>query len=171
LIQRSALWAKWEDERRGVWRLGGGETRAGRHWPRGRRRLRVLAQNLAGEMLLFEVHLGVSPSGCRPLHSTRLPKPTPALTSRRCTQRITSITPLAGSWPIRALASPSSPSLGNGRGEQSVASPRRLDVPCCRGSGVSPLGPLRNRRRTPDTFPAVAVADRHPWAISEQWLL
>lgn len=48
----------------------------------------------------------------------------------------------------------------------------RTPGPCRRDPGVRvPWDHFRNRRRTPDPFLAVAVAGRHPWAISEQWLL
>jgi site-specific DNA recombinase len=53
-----------------------------RPWRDGRRWLRVLAKNLAGEMPFEDVDLGVSPSGSGPWYSARLPRPTLCLSSR-----------------------------------------------------------------------------------------
>ncbi len=78
---------------------------------------------------------------------------------------------LPGCGRARVLGLAPSHSPGGDRGADDAPSLCGFQPRDRRGPGVSPLGPLRDRRRTPDTFPAVALPEPLPCATSDGWLV
>jgi len=158
-----------EEERgigEGVGRPGDGEASCGRHWPGGRRRLRVLAQNLVAEMRFLEVGLGVSPSGSGCRHSARPPRSALCLASspQHAIESLTCLTlPLEFGRGLTSGRTSLLPARHRDRGGPPLAVPARSIYR--RYSDLSPLGPILDRLREPNPFPAVEAPERLLWAI------